>query len=358
METKQFYGIVGVFYGYSFECNQTVLFGSHALRHLIDSKNLDFFSSPNAYTNNRSFGIDWADMIPVDSLKLHGKLCFMECDIRTYLTRAIQEVRIGEYSDDIYRTKDGASVWVGPPTLELAKEALRKCFAHQITKASAIWWFDMWGGWYRDPTLMSELKLMKDIYSKELTYNKSPIRPEVAFFADERAYANLFSGSPDLNGINATRTAMGNTGVPYDTYMAEDAPTVLAKYKAAIFVMPIPSEAGERAMELCKEMGIPYLSPSLNHYELSIDEIREFYKNCSIRFYTDKKDVVYMGQGYIGLHAAIAGKKVLKLPRPLSVSSVFGTNIEEQTIDTVCFEAGENTTALFKLQESTSSKPR
>ena len=67
--------VVGTFYGYSFECCGTVLFGSHALTTLLDSPNLDFFSSPNAYTGNRAFGIDWADMIPVDSVKLHGKLC-------------------------------------------------------------------------------------------------------------------------------------------------------------------------------------------------------------------------------------------------------------------------------------------
>ena len=88
-EETKFEHIVGAFYGYTYEGGGSCLFGSHGLRLLVDSSSLDFFSSPNAYTNSREFGIDWGDMMPVDSLALHGKICFMECDIRTYLTTGI-----------------------------------------------------------------------------------------------------------------------------------------------------------------------------------------------------------------------------------------------------------------------------
>lgn len=341
--------IVGTFYGYSFESCDTVLFGSHALRCLIDSPNVDFFSSPNAYTQNRAFGIDWADMIPVDSVKLHGKLCFIECDIRTHLTVSIQEVRPGEYPDDMYRTGDGASVWVGPPTAELSREALRKCFAHQISKASAIWWFDMWGGWYDDPMLMEEFVRMKHIYDKELMGKENGPSPEVVFFADERGYANLFSHSPHLNGIALTRTAMGNTGVPYDTYMAEDADRILKNYKAAVFPMPIASEAGKHAIELCEKMGIPYLSATADHYQLTVETLREFYKSSSIHFYTNENDVVCLGNGYICLHSAVGGSKHLSLPKCYTVTPVFGAEISEQTTDKIEFDLKENATALFSI---------
>ena len=342
--------IVGTFYGYSFESNQTVLFGSHALRRLIDSKNIDFFSSPNAYTDNRAFGIDWADMMPVDSLKLHGKLCFMECDIRTHLTRAIQDVRPGEYPSDIYRAENGTSVWVGPPTVELSLNALRKSFAHQLTKGSAIWWFDMWGGWYDDARLMAEIEKMKVIY-EDSSDAHIPIKPEVVFFADERGYSLLFNKSPELSGISDTRKAMGNTGVPFDCYMAEDAATVLNGYKAAVFAMPIASEAGEDAMKLCRELGIPYLTAKAEHPSLSVAEITEFYKRHGIHFYTKEHDVVYLGNGYIGLHSKNAGKKCLNLTRPISYRTVFSKAIENGVGEKIEFELGENDTALFKLNE-------
>ncbi|MBE6668035.1 MAG: hypothetical protein E7607_06995 [Ruminococcaceae bacterium] len=348
-ESTEHSQIVGTFYGYSFESCGTVLFGSHALRCLIDSPNVDFISSPNAYRGNRSFGIDWVDMIPVDSLRLHGKLCFIECDVRTYLTKAIQDVRPGEYADDMYRTGDGATVWVGPPTVDLSCEALRKCFAHQITKGSAIWWFDMWGGWYDDPTIMKELLDMKHIYDNGLIKPcKSPLN-EVVFFADERGYARLFNSSPQLKGIHTTRLAMGNTGVPYDIFMAEDAEHILANYKAAIFPMPVASDAGRRAMRLCEKIGIPYLTATADRYELTVDELREFYKAYGIHFYTEEKNVVYVGNGYIGLHSAVGGTKRLHLPHTANVSSIFGAEFSTQNTDLIVFELKENATALFAI---------
>lgn len=341
--------IVGTFYGYSFESCETVLLGSHALRCLIDSPNVDFFSSPNAYHGNRAFGIDWVDMIPVDSVKLHGKLCFIECDVRTHLTSAIQDVRPGEYADHLYRTGEGATVWVGPPTVELSREALRKCFAHQITNGAAIWWFDMWGGWYDDPILMKELLDMKRIYDNGLTRKgRSPSR-EVVFFADERGYARLFSASTQLSGINKTRLAMGNTGVPYDIYMVEDAERVLGNYKAAVFPMPTASEVGRKAMELCKKMNIPYLCATADNCVITPDMLMELYKKGGLHLYAKGNDIVYLGNGYIGLHSATGGRKRLSLPERQSVATVFGADFTAQVTDTIEFDLTKNATALFSI---------
>ena len=341
--------VVGTFYGYSFEANNSVLFGSHALRCIINSESIDFFSSPNAYTQNRAFGIDWSDMMPVESVKLHGKLPFIECDIRTYLTRAIQDVRPGEYPDDIYKTKDGKSVWAGPPTRELSVSAIRKSFVHQIARNSAIWWFDMWGGWYDDALLMSELCEMKKIYDRDLASDDRGRSAEIAFFADERGYASLFSKSPHLQGIRDTRTAMGNIGAPYDTFMVEDAEKILEGYKAAVFAFPIPSECGKSAMALCDELGIPYISATPEHPALTTEELREFIFASGVHTYIDTPEVIYVGNGYLGLHSTNAGKKVIKLPAAAKVTAIFGADFAEQTTDTVEFELGENETALFRL---------
>ncbi|MBQ9084959.1 MAG: hypothetical protein IJY24_04805 [Clostridia bacterium] len=350
-ECTDYKQIVGSFYGYSFECCDTVLFGSHALRCLLDSPYIDFFSSPNTYVGNRAFGIDWADMIPVESVKFHGKLSFIECDIRTYLTRAIQDVRPGEYPDDMYRTGDGASVWVGPPTVELSCSALRKCFAHQITRGSAIWWFDMWGGWYDDAALMKELLYMHKIYESDLSRGGSFPSAEVVFFADESGYSRLFSSSPQLGGIADSRTAMGNTGVPFDTFGVEDAERILANYKAAVFPMPVASERGSEAMELCEKMGIPYLSATTDRYSLTVEELKSFFRASGVHLYTERADVVYLGQGYIGLHSAEGGSKRLSLPERYTVSSVFGAEIPKAATDTVDFELEENSTALFCISK-------
>ena len=343
--------IVGVFYGYTMESNGKVLFGSHALRRLLDSPHVDFFSSPNAYLQNRALGIDWVDMIPVDSVRLHGKLPFIECDVRTHLTAAIQDVRPGEYPDGLYRLENGASVWAGPPTAELSREALRKCFAHQITRGSAVWWFDMWGGWYNDPMLMDELTAMKGLCDEALNRRASAdLTSEVVVLTDERSYACLLDHSPLMNALPHTRMALGNTGIPYDLCACEDADSVLDRYKAVIFPFPLPSEAGEYAMTLCRERGIPYLTATPAHPVLTVGELRSFCLESGVHAYTDEGDVVYAGNGYVGLHTAEGGEKVLTLPKPCRIRPLFGAETEEQTTDTLRFFVDKHKTALFAAE--------
>ena len=158
-------------------------------------------------------------MMPVDSLTLHGKLCFIECDIRTSLTQAMQRSRPGMYPEGIYTTEDehgNKTVWAGPDTIELSISALRKAFAHQLTKASGVWWFDMWGGWYRNDRIMAELETMRKITETSMAKATAGLpSAETVLFIDEKAYANNLRGSDLIDSVNRIRVAMGNTGIPF-----------------------------------------------------------------------------------------------------------------------------------------------
>ena len=133
--------------------------------------------------------------MPTESVKTHGKLYFVECDVRTHLTRQMQSSRPGMYPDNIYTLTDengNKTVWCGPETEELSFSAIRKAFAHQLTKGSGVWWFDMWGGWYHDEKIMSEIKEMKNIVDKsEKKSSDLYPRAETVMFIDEKAYANI-----------------------------------------------------------------------------------------------------------------------------------------------------------------------
>ncbi len=344
--------IVGAFYGYNTSENVFSLMGSHGLRTVIDSPYLDFFASPNCYYKNRDFGIDWVDMLPTDSIALHKKMTFMECDIRTYLTTSINEARPGVYPEDMYPVakKGETSVWSGPPTPELSREALRKCFSHQIAKASGIWWFDMWGGWYRDPLLMEAFKEMRDIYI-DIPSHSAPVLPvEVVVFSDECAQRYLMNETPASKTENINRILMGNTGVPHDYYLVEDAEEILDRYKVAVFPSPVASEAGERAMALCREKGIPYLTATTEHYALTVSEMRAFCVDNGVHIYAEENDVVYVGNGYIALHSLVPGKKILPLPGEYKVTPVFGSDISEQTTSVIEFDLQEKATALFYVR--------
>lgn len=344
--------IVGVFYGYNaFVCD--CLWGLHGLRHIIDSPYIDFFSSPCGYDCNRALGVDWGDMLPVDSLKLHNKLCFIECDIRTKLTKRMQESRPGMYPDDIYPQYDldgNKTAWCGPDTTQLSISAIRKAFARQITKASGIWWFDMWGGWYHSPKIMTELEELRCIYERvsQADTSKAP-KSEVAFFIDERAYANIQRGNYRLNAVNHLRIKMGNSGIPFDTYMVEDADKVLQSYKFAIFTAPIPSEAGAEAINICKKHNIPYFSASENDAFISTDELRKSLVDKGIHCYNDKDCVVYCDKGILGIHTVDDGEITIKLPEGIKVRALSNDMRQDEYTDKIAFTSSKHNTVLFEI---------
>lgn len=340
--------IVGVFYGYNAFVNDPLL-GLHGMRNLIDSPFIDFFSSPCAYDGNRNLGIDWGDMLAVDSIRLHGKLCFIECDIRTHLTRAMQESRPGVYPEGIYTLTDdkgNKTVWSGPETRDMSLSAIRKAFAHQLSKSSGIWWFDMWGGWYKDDILLNELKTLR-IFAEE-SLDKCNNKSEVALFIDESGYFNNPFSSPLRNAVNEIRVAMGNTGIPFDIFMTEDAEKVIGKYKAVIFTSPLPSENGRNAIDLYKSLGIPYLASVPDKQNISVDEIREFLISQGVHCFNSDGCVIYNSAVLLGVHSIKNGEIIITLPVKRRLRSLDDNEIYDA--DSIVINAKKYHTYLFEYK--------
>ncbi|MBQ3888496.1 MAG: hypothetical protein II738_01990, partial [Clostridia bacterium] len=118
---------VGAFYGYTLEVSSP-LAGSHALTDLLKCKDVDFLCSPCSYLGVRDPGADFTEMYPADSVRLHGKLCMQECDIRTHLTRPLY-LAAPEYDPKQHLT---APVWHGLPDRVTAVGQLRKAFGRQL----------------------------------------------------------------------------------------------------------------------------------------------------------------------------------------------------------------------------------
>ncbi len=343
--------IVGTFYGYNAFVND-ILLGLHGLRFIIDSPFIDFFSSPCAYDNNRALGIDWGDMIASESLKIHNKLYFVECDIRTHLTKRMQESRPGKYPDNIYTITDengNKTAWCGPPTKELTLSAIRKAYIHQLTKGSGVWWFDMWGGWYEDKDIMEDLKKMKEIAESSKNIDSSP-NAEVIMFIDEKAYLNNPRQSEFCHSVNITRIEMGNTGIPFKQCMVEDAEKILSKYKFAIFTAPLPSESGKNAVELCKKLNIPYLETTTEKLFYKKNELREILISNGIHCYNEQDNVIYCGNGFLGIHTVNDGEVKITLPQKYKIKSLFGSDLQDCETDVITLNMSKYDTAIFKLE--------
>ena len=343
--------VVGAFYGYNAFVNDSLL-GLAGLRHIIDSPYIDFFSSPCCYDCTRALGVDWGDMIAEKSLKLHNKLYFVECDIRTYLTRRMEESRPSTFSGDYFALRNKAgnkTVWCGPDTLEESVSAVRKAFAHQLSRLSGIWWFDMWGGWYHNDEIMLEMSRMRAIAEGSKDKTKSYPSAETVVFIDERAYYNNPRCTDVACSVNNIRVAMGNTGIPFDLCMTEDAHKVIDKYKVAVFTTPLPSESGKRAMKLCGKHNIPYLFPEGDKIYISTPELREYLVSNGVHCYNGDNNVIYCGGGYMGIHTSHEGQIEIKLPEKYKVKALLGASFEEQETDVVSLYMNKHDTALFEL---------
>lgn len=345
--------IVGTFYGYNAFVND-ILLGLHGLRFIIDSPFIDFFSSPCAYDNNRALGIDWGDMVANESLKIHKKLYFVECDIRTHLTKRMQSSRPGKYPDDILLLTDNdgnKTVWCGPPTKELSLSAIRKAYIHQLTKGSGVWWFDMWGGWYEDKDIMEDLKKMKEIAESSKNKNSDNYpETEVVMFIDEKAYLNNPRQSEFCHSVNITRTEMGNSGIPFHLCMVEDAEKILSKYKFAIFTAPLPSESGKNAVELCKKLNIPYLETTTEKHYYKKTELREILTLKGVHCYNTQDNVIYCGNGFLGIHTVNDGEVKITLPEKYKIQSLFGADEKEYETDVITLNMQKHDTSIFELK--------
>lgn len=225
--------IVGVFYGYSLEITDPRA-GHHAMRSLLRESSVDFFCSPNSYIGVRQPGMDWPFMSVTDSIAWHGKMLWMECDTRTFLTRPLREARPSICPPGKYE----GGVWEGPSTLSASRALLLKNFARCLTSGAGQWWFDMWGGWFADPALIALMSQFQRIGESSLKLPERGSRAEIAVFVDEQAYAYLHPGTGLAHAWTyLQRQGLGLMGAPYHVYDIADLAAAAAEgYKVYLFL--------------------------------------------------------------------------------------------------------------------------
>ncbi len=224
--------VIGAFYGYLTGDPES---GQHASRIVFESGDVDFIASPFSYTDNRGVGIDWQLQGSADSAALHGKPWFAEADVRTCLSRPLSQCmkRADPY---VSRAYDGP-VWWGPDTVEGSLGQMLKAFSRVLTNNNAVWWFDMWGGWYAEPRLMDFQKKACALYRDHMLAGGSASAAEVALFMDDACFARVTpESSLSAEYSHLLFKTMGFVGAPYRLYMIEDLPLVdPAAFRMAVF---------------------------------------------------------------------------------------------------------------------------
>lgn len=227
--------VVGAFYGYALESIDARK-GHHDAGQVLACPDVDFLCAPCSYVYNRENGCDWAPICALDTVKLHGKLWLTECDIRTYLTKPLKEARPDICPQGAYE----GGVWAGPPSPEVSLWAIRKTFARNLITGTGQWWFDMWGGWYKDTAMLRDLSQYIQVAEQSLGDAHRESNAEVALIVDEASYRHL---NPD-NSLSICwsylqRYWLGFSGVPYDVYDISDLPRLPKTYKLVLITMAV-----------------------------------------------------------------------------------------------------------------------
>ncbi len=345
VEYKQ---IVGVFYGYTAEVPDP-LWGTHALSLILDSQNIDFISSPNSYMDSRALGVDWPDMLPVDTIKLHGKMCFMECDIRTFLTKSPGQSRLGSDPLNFYSDK----VWEGPATEELSVYAIRKSLARQLTHKHGLWWFDMFGHWFSSEKLMNEMARSLELYNNSLVKTPLEFDTEVAVILDEKSNSYIGCAHPAHRSSFNIRKSLGFTGVPYKFYLAEDFDKIdwqNSSFKAVIFGLTQNQAFYKKALQVLDKCKIASISTTAQKSLFTPQELTSFFKENKVFLFNESYDVFYIGNGFAALHAVTAGEKEIKFPYAVKCTNTqSGTSV---TTDVLKFSCSQYETQVFKIEKA------
>ena len=271
--------VIGSFYGYTLECAAPASC-HHALGMILDCPDIDFICSPVSYAEGRPVGIDHACMLPVDSLKAHGKLYFAENDTRTHLSKAPND--LPHYN---------SPVWFGPEP-EKSREIIASHFARALTHGHAMWWFDMWGGWYADEGYMRLLGNCLEICRDSLKKDRTSLA-EYAIFVDEAAYSK--EGCDRWLNYQIRKT-LGAVGTPYDIYLINDFESVRERYRFFVFLRPAGTPALDKAISDAGEKGF-VISPE--NRGITPGELRSLLKSHGVHIWHDSDSVIYASGSYL-----------------------------------------------------------
>ena len=334
---------VGTFYGYALEVSSP-LYGTHALELLLESADIDFICSPNSYIGVRDPDADWTEMYAADSVRLHGKLCMQECDVRTHLTRPL-----GECAPEIDPTRQyTAPIWQPLADRGTALQQIRKSFCRQFIKGNGFWWFDMWGGWYEDAQIMRDMRTYREVYADALASDRSSVA-QLAVFVDESAYRYMTDCALRYAASNQ-RLQLGYAGVPYDLYNIGDFNAVCGKYRAVLFLSPVKTPALREAVARCKADKIPFLMPYRGKTVYPARQLRAFCRANGVHVYSETDDILYANAQYIALYAASSGTKTITLPQDERLTVILGESGVTVRGNTAVFDLRQGESILLRRE--------
>ena len=354
---------LGTFHGYIMElAAHRLLYEGHlAYDRTFQSPLLGYNTEPADYRNRRGGGTG-GFLYCVDSLFANKKGAWHEVD---HITHVLKDGKIND------RPIPGHSQSFKTEAETIG--GLRREFCMAMIHGSHLWWFDMFGGWFDDPTIMSNIKKMISI--SERFADTGPGKAEVAVLADADSMYYVDGHSP-LTGyvLRDLQYAMFGAGVPWRCYSFADLPKLdMSAYKVVILpnlfvvtpekrklleekllregktiVMPFapgiitdgrydPANIEKLAGVEVDEVSRPpqaqeaiyrdrggWTSVFLRRPEMTSSLLREIFRKAGVHLYCGEGDSFYANDELIALHSGEGGQRTFRLPEPRKVTELFG----------------------------------
>jgi hypothetical protein len=231
--------VVGAFYGYMYEFAGDPEFGHNALGRYLDSPNLDLIAVTASYFNRGSgTGGDYARS-PAASVRLHGKLWYHDNDAVSFLAKDKLKA-IGFKDDNPDWTRNLA---IQLDSLGYTDTARKSRWMYQRGLGFALCngmfqaWFDLHGGYFDNPELMSEVKSLNNLAAQVASLDRSSIA-EILVVTDEASCAWCRPRSPLLRELLLTsQNQLIRIGAPVDHILLDDLKLIeTSRYKLVIFL--------------------------------------------------------------------------------------------------------------------------
>jgi hypothetical protein len=225
--------LVGTYYAYLSAHGQRQADSGHcAAARVFDSPYIDFLMSPPNYAFRKA-GETSTFMSATDSFRLRGKLWIDEADNRTFLS----DVSAGFGRSD--NLPDSLGVFF-------------REHAEVLTKRAGVSYFDMSGGWYSDPKLLSALGQAVKLSAQSLQ-SRQPFTPEVCLLVDPDSFYSMRPSPALVKLVQTNLVTAPQSGLPFDYCLVSDlGQQWFPDYKLYVFLNAVRVDAKTREIIAAK----------------------------------------------------------------------------------------------------------
>ena len=245
--------LLGCYFGYLLHLGGEYLYNSGHLGYerVFLSPDIDMISSPSCY-RYRKLEDPSAFMLTQKTLDTHNKLYFLEFDHITHV--APEEIVDGR--DDDADNRRLVKIPGADSKCKDEVESLNLMLRDYIlcrANGTALWWFDMFDGWFRSDKMMQTIAQMVNC-TKQLSALSGERRRDIAVFAEgEAMYRARKTSRLATRTLSDVKRSLSECGCAYDLYSLCDLSLPQIKdYRLILFLNQY--EVSERTKALAQAL--------------------------------------------------------------------------------------------------------